>query len=120
MAHQRTPSASTRGSPFHGATSSFTALLPPMFDAQPEELVVALYDFTPAATSTKSYLCLAFEAGDRIRVHSKDASGWWDGELLIGDSVAVKRGWFPSNFVKDYDGGMSAAETVSLEVACCG
>jgi son of sevenless-like protein len=88
-----------------------------MFDAQPEELVVALYDFTPAATSTKSYLCLAFEAGDRIRVHSKDASGWWDGELLIGDSVAVKRGWFPSNFVKEYDGGMSAAETVSTNVA---
>lgn len=74
------------------------------FDA-PEELVIALYDFTPAPTGTKSYLCLSFEAGDRIRVHSKDTSGWWDGELLVGDSVAVRRGWFPSNFVKEYEAG---------------
>lgn len=82
-----------------------------MFDA-PEELVIALYDFTPAPTGTKSYLCLSFEAGDRIRVHSKDASGWWDGELLVGDSVAVRRGWFPSNFVKEYDAG---EETVGVD-----
>lgn len=81
------------------------------FDA-PEELVIALYDFTPAPSSTKSYLCLSFDAGDRIRVHSKDASGWWDGELLVGDSVAVKRGWFPSNFVREYDPALE--DTVSM------
>lgn len=72
------------------------------FDA-PDQLVIALYDFTPAPSSTKSYLCLAFEAGMRIRVHGKDPSGWWDGELLAGDAGPVKRGWFPSNFVREFD-----------------
>ncbi|CED84085.1 Ras1 guanine nucleotide exchange factor [Phaffia rhodozyma] len=37
---------------------------------------------------------LGFRRGQIIRVHNKDPSGWWDGEL---DSV---RGWFPSNYVQ--------------------
>ncbi|KAJ9102361.1 hypothetical protein QFC21_002761 [Naganishia friedmannii] len=108
-------SSLSANTPIHHASSSYSALLPPMFDAQPEELVLALYDYSPAPTSTKSYLCLSFEAGDRIRVHSKDASGWWDGELLVGDSVAVKRGWFPSNFVREYEPGLSATEDENEE-----
>lgn len=52
-----------------------------------DEYVLALHDFTPEAAT-----CLAFRAGQVIRVLNRDASGWWDGEL---DGA---RGWFPSNY----------------------
>lgn len=53
-----------------------------------DEYVLALHDFTPAGNAT----CLAFRAGQVIRVLNRDPSGWWDGEL------DGKRGWFPSNY----------------------
>lgn len=59
---------------------------------QPQgEFVQALHDYSSG--STGSNVCLAFSAGQYIRVLNKDPSGWWDGEI---DGV---RGWFPSNFV---------------------
>ncbi len=117
-------------------------LLPSVFEAPPEEYVIALHDYQPPSQSTippstpsmggtgkrnstqTAHVCLAFLAGDRIRVLNRDVSGWWDGELMVldeylaeGDSeedggigeedqgdfrkVKVLRGWFPSNFVED-------------------
>lgn len=55
------------------------------------EYVQALHDYS--STSAGANVCLAFSAGQYIRVLNKDASGWWDGEI---DGV---RGWFPSNYV---------------------
>jgi hypothetical protein len=55
------------------------------------EYVQALHDYTSDGAS--SNVCLAFSAGQYIRVLNKDTSGWWDGEI---DGV---RGWFPSNYV---------------------
>ena len=41
--------------------------------------------------------------GDEIRVRYKDASGWWEGEIVssAGDASNVgSYGWFPSNYVQ--------------------
>jgi hypothetical protein len=56
---------------------------------------------------------LRFRAGEVIRVWSKDEKGWWDGEITtgVGGQAATeddkragpRRGWFPSNYVKDID-----------------
>lgn len=43
--------------------------------------------------------------GDEIRVRYKDASGWWEGEIVssAGDTIGTY-GWFPSNYVQQkYD-----------------
>lgn len=52
---------------------------------------------------------LDFKAGEIIRVHTRDASGWWDGEIgtvNVSQEVVVgrdgpRRGWFPSNYVRE-------------------
>ncbi|KAL5519818.1 hypothetical protein ACEPAG_1478 [Sanghuangporus baumii] len=55
-----------------------------------ETIVRALHDFVP---QQQNATCLAFRAGDLIRVLNRDPSGWWDGE------IDGRRGWFPSNYV---------------------
>lgn len=54
------------------------------------EFVLAMHDYIP---EQRNATCLAFRAGQVIRVLNRDPSGWWDGEL---DGC---RGWFPSNYV---------------------
>ncbi|CCL99267.1 uncharacterized protein FIBRA_01282 [Fibroporia radiculosa] len=55
-----------------------------------QEYVLAMHDFAP---QSQNVTCLAFTAGQVIRVINRDSSGWWDGEL------DGRRGWFPSNYV---------------------
>lgn len=57
--------------------------------SQPEH-VLAMHDYIP---EQRNATCLAFRAGQVIRVLNRDPSGWWDGEL------DGSRGWFPSNYV---------------------
>lgn len=54
------------------------------------EYVLAMHDYIP---EQRNATCLAFRAGQVIRVLNRDPSGWWDGEL------EGSRGWFPSNYV---------------------
>ena len=54
------------------------------------EYVLAMHDYVP---DQRNATCLAFRAGQVIRVLNRDPSGWWDGEL------DGSRGWFPSNYV---------------------
>ncbi|KAH9179155.1 ras guanine nucleotide exchange factor domain-containing protein [Lactarius sanguifluus] len=54
------------------------------------EYVLAMHDYVP---EQRNATCLAFRAGQVIRVLNRDPSGWWDGEL------DGSRGWFPSNYV---------------------
>lgn len=62
-----------------------------------------MHDYNPPSPSDNgSATCLAFRAGQVIRLYNRDASGWWDGE------VDGKRGWFPSNYV--------TADTDALEM----
>ncbi|KAK4687519.1 son of sevenless, partial [Tremellales sp. Uapishka_1] len=88
--------------------------------------VQAIHDFHPsllASTSASSNAgtYLSFKAGDIIRVHTRDASGWWDGEFSgsarsVADSEGSRegaergprRGWFPSNYVREmgWDGSL--------------
>ena len=59
------------------------------------EYVRALHSFVPQQSQYSGSMatCLAFRAGERIRVLNRDPSGWWDGE------IDGRRGWFPSNYV---------------------
>ena len=63
--------------------------LSPSEQPQPE-YVLAMHDYVP---EQRNATCLAFLAGQVIRVLNRDPSGWWDGEL------DGSRGWFPSNYV---------------------
>ncbi|ODN77887.1 hypothetical protein, variant [Cryptococcus amylolentus CBS 6039] len=69
----------------------------------------AIHDFDPsllASTSTSSTgLYLHFDAGELIRVHVRDPTGWWDGEITAkpADHRGVRRGWFPSNYIREID-----------------
>ncbi|KAI9443130.1 ras guanine nucleotide exchange factor domain-containing protein [Lactarius indigo] len=63
--------------------------LSPSERPQPE-YVLAMHDYVP---EQRNATCLAFRAGQVIRVLNRDPSGWWDGEL------DGSRGWFPSNYV---------------------
>lgn len=58
-----------------------------------DDVVVALYDFTPAVPS-KQFLSLC--TGQVVVLHNRDVSGWWEGE---SDGL---RGWFPSTYVRAY------------------
>lgn len=89
-------------------------------EMEEEDFVIALHDYAPTqAASTSSnngedatfqqeqsqrQVYLAFAAGDRIRVWTRHASGWWDGELAEegGMGGGTSRGWFPSNFVQEW------------------
>nr|XP_019014811.1 uncharacterized protein I206_00897 [Kwoniella pini CBS 10737]OCF53592.1 hypothetical protein I206_00897 [Kwoniella pini CBS 10737] len=77
--------------------------------------VQAIHDFDPsllASTSaSNSNMYLNFKSGEIIRVHVRDATGWWDGEIsgtarLVHETEehtvkGVRRGWFPSNYVRE-------------------
>lgn len=69
-----------------------------MEEEEEEELVIAMHDFVPDMPAAT---CLTFNAGQIIRVLNKDATGWWDGELVepYPYSCSITRGWFPSNYV---------------------
>lgn len=43
---------------------------------------------------------LRFKKGDIITVTQREDGGWWEGTL--GEMT----GWFPSNYVKEYNGKM--------------
>ncbi|KZT11896.1 ras GEF [Laetiporus sulphureus 93-53] len=83
-------SASSKG----GVTVSYASCSPAQSDDEDDdgayEYVLAMHDFVPQA---QNVTCLAFRAGQVIRVLNRDPSGWWDGEL------DGRRGWFPSNYV---------------------
>ena len=66
-----------------------SADMSPSEGSQPE-YVLAMHDYIP---EQRNATCLAFRAGQVIRVLNRDSSGWWDGEL------DGSRGWFPSNYV---------------------
>jgi hypothetical protein len=66
-----------------------SADMSPTERSQPE-YVLAMHDYIP---EQRNATCLAFRAGQVIRVLNRDSSGWWDGEL------DGSRGWFPSNYV---------------------
>ena len=66
-----------------------SADMSPSEGSQPE-YVLAMHDYIP---EQRNATCLAFRAGQVIRVLNRDPSGWWDGEL------DGSRGWFPSNYV---------------------
>ncbi|PCH40255.1 ras GEF [Wolfiporia cocos MD-104 SS10] len=70
-----------------------------------QDFVLALHDFTP---QVQNVTCLAFRAGQMIRVFNRDPSGWWDGE------VDGQRGWFPSNYVTS-DIGLLTEEELPKE-----
>ena len=72
------------------------------------EYVLAMHDFEPQQPNAT---CLAFKAGQIIRVFNRDPSGWWDGE------VDSRRGWFPSNYVTSEVGLLTAEELPQLLVS---
>lgn len=84
--------------------------------------VQAIHDFDPTLLAFTSNgnpnMYLSFSAGDILKVHVRDQTGWWDGEVASapqpGDGDGRKgprRGWFPSNYVRDM-----GWEAVSLTV----
>lgn len=58
-----------------------------------DNVVEAMYDFEAVEDGG-----LSFGKGDLIQVLNKLPSGWWDGVAL----KSKVRGWFPSNYVKEY------------------
>ena len=71
------------------------------------EFVYALHDFVP---QQQNATCLAFRAGELIRVLNRDPSGWWDGE------IDGRRGWFPSNYVTSDVGLLTEEELPKITV----
>lgn len=59
----------------------------------------------PAGASLAHNMYLSFKAGEVIRVHGRDPSGWWDGEVAFEEDGVRKsrRGWFPSNYVRELE-----------------
>mmetsp|Transcript_5336 Transcript_5336/g.7866 ORF Transcript_5336/g.7866 Transcript_5336/m.7866 type:complete len:260 (+) Transcript_5336:13-792(+) len=53
---------------------------------------------------------ISFRAGDRIKVLEKHVSGWWSGELKGADGQ-MRRGNFPSNFVRENVSAPSSQRT---------
>ena len=96
------------------ASSSHNSALPsrsPDNDGEDDsEYVLAMHDFQPRQPNAT---CLAFKAGQIIRVCNRDPSGWWDGE------VDSRRGWFPSNYVTSEVGLLTEEELPQLLVSLC-
>ncbi|WFD32774.1 Ras guanine nucleotide exchange factor bud5 [Malassezia sp. CBS 17886] len=67
--------------------------LPPDRAEHTSGLAVALHDFDPSISRTCVRLC----AGQIVRIHVPDASGWCDVE------AQGQRGWVPSSFLMDLD-----------------
>ncbi|EAL17455.1 hypothetical protein CNBM1480 [Cryptococcus deneoformans B-3501A] len=72
----------------------------------------AIHDFDPSllasTSSSNSNLYLSFKAGEIIRVHVRDPTGWWDGEITSkvaadNDGRTLRRGWFPSNYIREIE-----------------
>lgn len=73
--------------------------------------VQAIHDFNPGLLAPSpnmgSNLYLPFFAGDILKVHVRDQTGWWDGEMASvpadGEEPrkGPRRGWFPSNYVRE-------------------
>jgi len=112
----------------HVAPSSSPLYTQPMPAVTPQRIPThaqAIHDFDPsllASTSTASSspnMYLNFKAGEIIRVHVRDGTGWWDGEISSVVEAekrdGPRRGWFPSNYVREmgWDG-------VSLSVSPSG
>lgn len=57
----------------------------------------------PSSSALAHNMYLSFNQGEVIRVHGRDRSGWWDGEIPERDGVHSRRGWFPSNYVRELD-----------------
>lgn len=58
----------------------------------------------PTNQSLTHNMYLSFRAGEVIRVHGRDPSGWWDGEVTSqDDDRRIRRGWFPSNYVREVE-----------------
>ncbi|WWD09507.1 hypothetical protein V865_007631 [Kwoniella europaea PYCC6329] len=118
--HKSIPSSSSYHSTSGaGSSSQHVQPLPtPISPTNPARLpthVQAIHDFDPsllASTSSSNVnMYLSFKAGEIIRVHVRDATGWWDGEISgsarwanEGEDNTMKglrRGWFPSNYVRE-------------------
>ncbi|WVQ77084.1 hypothetical protein IAR50_006767 [Cryptococcus sp. DSM 104548] len=74
----------------------------------PPTYAQAIHDFDPSllasTSSSNTNLYLHFTAGELIRVHVRDPTGWWDGEIAAKTadrSRGVRRGWFPSNYIRE-------------------
>lgn len=108
-------SSSTSSSAAHAflpAPSSPRTALPP----QPTH-VQAIHDFDPALLASTGNanpnMYLSFKAGEIVRVHVRDQTGWWDGEIAAAGLAnredtqegsgkrGPRRGWFPSNYVRE-------------------
>jgi son of sevenless-like protein len=72
--------------------------------------VQAIHNFDPSLLASASTtpsggnMYLSFQSGEIIRVHVRDGTGWWDGEISrVGEesSKGPRRGWFPSNYVRE-------------------
>lgn len=78
---------------------------------EPPTHVQAIHDFSPESLATASVgqnanMYLSFSNGEVIRVHARDPTGWWDGEIATrpdGEEQenGPRRGWFPSNYVRE-------------------
>ncbi|OCF31123.1 hypothetical protein I316_07255 [Kwoniella heveanensis BCC8398] len=112
--HSRAQSQSEAGPSTQHAQAPPTPISPPITSRQPTH-VQAIHDFDPSllasTSSSSSGMYLSFKAGEIIRVHVRDATGWWDGEIsgttrwaTEGEDSTVRglrRGWFPSNYVRE-------------------
>ncbi|WRT64250.1 uncharacterized protein IL334_001181 [Kwoniella shivajii] len=98
-------SSSDAGPSTHHVQSPPTPLSPSHSIRQPTH-VQAIHDFDPSllasTSSNSSNMYLSFKSGEIIRVHVRDATGWWDGE------ISLRRGWFPSNYVREMGWDASA------------
>lgn len=111
--HHSTSSSST----FHSTSATNSGVPPSPISPgrdEPPTHVQAIHDFSPASLTSASAaanpgMYLSFKNGEVIRVHARDPTGWWDGEIAtkINDDVASenrtgpRRGWFPSNYVRE-------------------
>ncbi|GMI23555.1 hypothetical protein TeGR_g12707 [Tetraparma gracilis] len=86
------PAIPTRGGGGPPAIPTKKTGPPPPPRASAKKTATALYDNVPDDTDE-----LAFAAGDKIEVLSKDASGWWEGQHV----KSGKKGIFPANFVEE-------------------
>lgn len=68
--------------------------------------VEAIHDFDPSIMTANASLghnkYLSLRAGELILVQGRDPTGWWSGEVT-GEDGRPRRGWFPSNYVRELE-----------------